>query len=195
MITATKLIITANIHESRSYEWDHFEELIDRYRMFKKDDVYICGSGFCPDYIKENYHMSWSDSLKEQGQGFSAMIDSLGTVLNHSQLDGETYVLICPLLQWLENLSELSNLTISYTHKDKTGIYGADIFYGKASTLKKIFTNRKWDDTLTDQKNMLLNITNVVGTAMLEHVLVSSGDLKVFKRHIISRDYWEDLRC
>lgn len=196
MKNKTTIVITADVHPDRPFVWDHLHDMVSKYDSLKNTSIIICGSGFCPDEVKAEYETVWSDELKREDLGLSGSLGLISSALDKAKQEGSTHVLICPMLLWCTNLPKFEDsLFISHSYCNNKEIFDTNFIYGKIETVYKILYNRKWDHTLSDQRNMYLNIVNVTGRQMLEDILVKNIDINIIKRHVISRDYWEDLKC
>ena len=196
MKNKTTIVITVDVHPDRPFVWDHLHDMVSRYDSLKNTSIIICGSGFCPDEVKAEYKTVWSDELKREDLGLSGSLGLISSALDKAKQEGSTHVLICPMLSWCTNLPEFEDgLLISHSYRNDKEIFDTDFIYGRIETINRIMMNRKWDDALSDQQNMYLNIVNVTGKEMLNDVLIKTKDVNIIKRRIISRDYWEDLKC
>lgn len=152
--------------------WECVQHTIDSFLDVESDydfKVFVCGNGVadfigddCPlpevyergRYIERggwNTQVAVQDGLdaaKEEGCDYSIVIKAGFTVSDLDFMDNKQLTIQCYIDK-------------EFDHKNK--LVGSQFMYGKTRTLNRIWINRPFDKTVSDQENLYKNVCNVVG--------------------------------
>ena len=192
----TSLIITENVDPRCPYVWDHLENTLDKYRKINNDlHIMICGSGFCPNEVKEKYDTCWNDTYNNYQSSIESFLKILPQTFEIAFEKKQTHILLTPMLSWIENIKPLDKkINILGFRTLEKEIFINDIVYGQIKTVYDFLFNKRWNTSISKEKNIYNNLKNIVGEKNMKNFVTDNSSVDFCKRVVISRAEWEDIK-
>ena len=192
----TSLIITENVDPRCPYVWNHLDNTLDNYRkIIKNPHVIICGSGFCPDNIKQKYDMCWNDTYNNYQSGTESFLKILPQAFEIASAKKHDYVLLSPMLSWIRNIKNLDKkINVLGFRTPEKEVFINDIIYGQIKTVYDFLFNKRWNTSISKEKNIYNNLKNIVGEKSMKNFVTDNSSVDFCKRVVISRAEWEDIK-